>query len=92
MKDLTMKFKDKNEYRSFLIEINWQENEDLQDKLLLDEIGYTYTDTIEGDDQEPVSIRNDGYFVNVRILNFSFNEQIFDGYVVTLDQPLREWA
>lgn len=92
MKDLTLKFKDKNEYQNFLIGINWQENEDLQDKILLDEIGYTYTDTIEGDDQEPVSIRNDGYFVNVRILNFDFNEQIFDGYVVTLDQPLREWA
>lgn len=92
MKDLTLKFKDKNEYQNFLIGINWQENEDLQDKILLDEIGYTYTDTIEGDDQEPVSIRNDGYFVNVRILNFDFNQQIFDGYVVTLDQPLREWA
>lgn len=92
MKDLTLKFKDKNEYQNFLIGINWQENEDLQDKILLDEIGYTYTDTIEGDDQEPVSIRNDGYFVNVRILNFDFNEQIFDGYVVTLDQPLKEWA
>lgn len=92
MKDLTLKFKDKNEYQNFLIGINWQENEELQDKLLLDEIGYTYTDTIEGDDQEPVSIRNDGYFVNARILNFDFNEQIFDGYVVTLDQPLREWV
>ncbi|AKA60890.1 hypothetical protein [Enterobacteria phage JenP1] len=92
MKDVTLKFKDKQEYQNFLIGINWQENEELQDKLLLDEIGYTYTDTIEGDDQEPVSIRNDGYFVNVRILNFDFNEQIFDGYVVTLDQPLREWA
>lgn len=92
MKDVTLKFKDKNEYQNFLIGINWQENEELQDKLLLDEIGYTYTDIIESEDQEPVSIRNDGYFVNVRILNFSFNQQIFDGYVVTLDQPLREWA
>lgn len=92
MKDLTLKFKDKNEYQNFLIGINWQEDEELQDKLLLDEIGYTYTDIIESEDQEPVSIKNDGYFVNVRILNFDFNEQIFDGYVVTLDQPLREWA
>lgn len=92
MKDVTLKFKDKQEYQNFLIGINWQENEELQDKLLLDEIGYTYTDIIESKDQEPVSIKNDGYFVNVRILNFDFNEQIFDGYVVTLDQPLREWA
>lgn len=92
MKDVTLKFKDKQEYQNFLIGINWQENEELQDKLLLDEIGYTYTDIIESEDQEPVSIKNDGYFVNVRILNFDFNEQIFDGYVVTLDQPLREWA
>lgn len=92
MKDLTLKFKDKNEYKNFLIGIGWQENEELQDKLLLDEIGYTYTDISQRDEQEPMSIRNEGYFVNVRILNHDFNEQIFDGYVVTLDQPLREWA
>lgn len=92
MKDITLKFKDKQEYQNFLIEINWQENEDLQDKILLDEIGYTYTNVSGSEDEEPVSTRNDGYFVNVRILNFDFNEQIFDGYVVTLDQPLREWA
>lgn len=92
MKDITLKFKDKNEYKNFLIGINWQENEELQDKLLLDEIGYTYTNISNSEEEEPIYIRNDGYFVNVRILNFSFNQQIFDGYVVTLDQPLREWA
>ena len=92
MKDVTLKFKDKNEYQNFLIGINWQENEELQDKLLLDEIGYTYTNISGSEDEEPESIRNDGYFVNVRILNFDFNQQIFDGYVVTLEQPLREWA
>lgn len=92
MKDVILKFKDKDEYKNFLIGINWQENEELQDKLLLDEIGYTYTNISNSEDEEPIYIRNDGYFVNVRILNFSFNRQIFDGYVVTLDQPLREWA
>lgn len=92
MKDIILKFKDKQEYKNFLTRINWQDNEDLQDKILLDEIGYTYTNISGSEDEEPESIRNDGYFVNVRILNFDFNQQIFDGYVVTLDQPLREWA
>lgn len=92
MKDLTLKFKNRNEYQDFLLGINWQENEDLQDKILLDEIGYTYTDISDNKEEEPVLIQNDGYFVNVRILNFNFDEGIFDGYVVTLDQPLREWA
>lgn len=92
MKDIILKFKDKDEYKNFLIGINWQENEELQDKLLLDKIGYTYTNISNSEDEEPIYIRNDGYFVNVRILNFDFNEQIFDEYVVTLDQPLREWA
>lgn len=92
MKDIILKFKDKKEYQNFLTRINWQDNEELQDKILLDEIGYTYTNISGSEDEEPESIRNDGYFVNVRILNFDFNQQIFDGYVVTLDQPLREWA
>lgn len=92
MKDIILTFKDKQEYQNFLIGVNWQDNEELQDKILLDEIGYTYTNISGSEDEEPESIRNDGYFVNVRILNFDFNQQIFDGYVVTLDQPLREWA
>lgn len=92
MKDIILTFKDKQEYQNFLIGINWQDNEELQDKILLDEIGYTYTNISTSEEEEPIYIRNDGYFVNVRILNFDFNQQIFDGYVVTLDQPLREWA
>ena len=92
MKDITLKFKDKQEYQNFLIGINWKDNEELQNKILLDEIGYTYTNISTSEEEEPIYIRTDGYFVNVRILNFDFNQQIFDGYVVTLDQPLREWA
>jgi hypothetical protein len=92
MKDITLKFKNKSEYQNFLLGINWQDNEELQDKIILDEIGFTYTEQEVSEDQEPIYIKNEGYFVNVRILNHNFNEQIFDGYVVTLDQPLREWA
>lgn len=90
MRDITLKFKDQNEYKNFLIGINWQENEDLQNKIILDEIGFTYTDTSISDEQ--TYIRNEGYFINVRIIDNSFNDYIFDEYVVTLDQPLREWA
>lgn len=92
MKDITLKFKNKSEYQNFLLGINWQDNEELQDKIIVDEIGFTYTEQEVSQDQEPIYIKKEGYFVNVRILNHNFNEQIFDGYVVTLDQPLREWA
>lgn len=92
MKDITLKFKDKNEYKNFLVGISWEENEELRDKFLLDEIGYTYTETSQPGDEEPTYIRNEGYYVNVRILDESFTYEYFEPFIVQLEQPLREWA
>ncbi|GHO32130.1 hypothetical protein MY014_27740 [Escherichia coli] len=41
---------------------------------------------------EPVCIRNDGYFVNIRILDDLFDVSVFSDYVVELETPLREWS
>lgn len=45
MKDLTLKFHDKLQFKAFLSSLDWEEDEDLQNKLLVDEIGFTYTET-----------------------------------------------
>ncbi|NJI97192.1 hypothetical protein HC032_23910 [Escherichia coli] len=66
MKDLTLKFHDKLQFKAFLSSLGWAEDEDLQNKLLVDEIGFTYTETGVTEEGEPVCIRNDGYFVNIR--------------------------
>ncbi|STG16509.1 putative prophage protein [Escherichia coli] len=54
----------------------------LQNKLLVDEIGFTYTETGVTEEGEPVCIRNDGYFVNIRILDDLFDVSVFSDYVV----------
>ncbi|CAR07492.1 hypothetical protein HmCmsJML108_04145 [Escherichia coli] len=77
---------------AFLSSLGWAEDEDLQNKLLVDEIGFTYTETGVTEEGEPVCIRNDGYFVNIRILDDLFDVSVFSDYVVELETPLREWS
>lgn len=91
MKDLTMKFSNKQAYKDFLIQIGWENNDELQNYIMLDEIGYTYTQT-GGSEDEPTYIRNEGYYINVRILDESFTYSYFEPFIVQLEQPLREWA
>ncbi len=92
MKDITLKFRDSDEYNSFLEDISWYDNEELQNNILLDVIGVTYTEISNGENEEPTVIKNDGFFVNVRILNDSLKQHMFDGFEVQLERPLREWA
>ncbi|WWD12373.1 hypothetical protein CPL00168_CDS0032 [Escherichia phage MatMar] len=92
MKDLTLKFADKAEFSAFLDEIEWHDNDELQNAIMIDVIGYTYKVISVTDDGEEVARKNDGYFVNVRIIDDKFDAVIFNDYVVELDQPIREWA
>lgn len=91
MKDLTMKFKDKKAFEEFLVLIDWQCNEILQNQILLDVIGYTYTE-VESLSDQPTYIRNEGYYVNVRVIDDSFDFTQYSNHSVILEQPLREWA
>ncbi|WP_416486588.1 hypothetical protein [Escherichia coli] len=92
MKDLTLKFQDKQEYKKFLKQINWEDNEKLQDQILIDEIGLYFDKVGRNADEEPIYQRRDGYFVNIRILDEKLDASPFTGNVVILDAPLREWA
>lgn len=91
MKDLTMKFSDKKAFQEFLTLINWEYNETLQNQILLDVIGYTYTQT-GGPEDEPIYTKNEGYYVNVRVIDDSFDFTQYSDHSVILEQPLREWA
>ena len=43
------------------------------------------------EDGEPVCVKEDGYFVNVRIINDSQISSLFDEYVVAVEHQLRGW-
>nr|CAI9420977.1 hypothetical protein NTNURWAK_00035 [Escherichia phage morffagbaw] len=92
MRDLTLKFADKAEFSAFLEEIEWSENESIQDAILLDVIGNTYTVVSVTEEGEEIVEKNDGYFVNVRIINDDYDAKLFNGGTVVMDQKLREWA
>ena len=91
MKDLTLKFADKSEFSAFLEEIEWNENESIQDAILLDVIGNAYTVVSVTEEGEEIVEKNDGYFVNVRIINDVKTPSIFDEYVVAVEHQLRGW-
>ncbi|MBB6908737.1 hypothetical protein HEO81_018295, partial [Escherichia coli] len=43
------------------------------------------------EDGEPVCVKEDGYFVNVRIINDAKKSLIFDEYAVVVEHQLRGW-
>lgn len=92
MRDLTLKFADKEEFSAFLEEIEWNENESIQDAILLDVIGNTYTVVSVTEEGEEIVEKNDGYFVNARIINDNYDAKLFNSRTVVTDQKLREWA
>lgn len=92
MKDLTLKFADKAEFSAFLEEIEWNENESIQNAILLDVIGNTYTVVSVTEEGEEIVEKNDGYFVNARIINDDYDAKLFNSRAVVTDQKLREWA
>ena len=70
MKDLTLKFADRADFSAFMESIGYYDDESMQDDILIDVIGNVYKETGElTEDGEPVCVKEDGYFVNVRINN-----------------------
>lgn len=100
MRDFSLKFADKQAYRAFLDSVHWYEDESLQEALLLDEIGTTYTGTgryrsgdSDGNNEENEIVEaNDGWFVNVRVIDDSFDTRILEPYCVELAAPVRVWC
>ena len=92
MKDLTLKFADRVDFSAFMESIGYYDDESMQDDILIDVIGNVYKETGElTEDGEPVCVKEDGYFVNVRIINDVKTPSIFDEYVVAVEHQLRGW-
>lgn len=92
MKDLTLKFADRADFSTFMESIGYYDDESMQDDILIDVIGNVYKETGElTEDGEPVCVKEDGYFVNVRIINDVKTPSIFDEYVVAVEHQLRGW-
>ena len=92
MKDLTLKFADRADFSAFMESIGYYDDESMQDDILIDVIGNVYKETGElNEDGEPVCVKEDGYFVNVRIINDVKTPSLFDEYVVAVEHQLRGW-
>ncbi|MBB9992395.1 hypothetical protein FSI95_003460 [Escherichia coli] len=92
MKDLTLKFADRVDFSAFMDSTGYYDDESMQDNILIDVIGNVYKETGElNEDGEPVCVKEDGYFVNVRIINDVKTPSIFDEYVVAVEHQLRGW-
>ena len=92
MKDLTLKFADRADFSAFMESIGYYDDELMQDDILIDVIGNVYKETGElTEDGEPVCVKEDGYFVNVRIINDVKTPSIVDEYVVAVEHQLRGW-
>ena len=82
MKDLTLKFADRADFSAFMESIGYYDDESMQDDILIDVIGNVYKETGElTEDGEPVCVKEDGYFVNVRIINDAKKSSISLVYV-----------
>ena len=92
MKDLRLKFVDRADFSAFMESSGYYDDESMQDDILIDVIGNVYKETGElTEDGEPVCVKEDGYFVNVRIINDAKKSSIFDEYVVSVEHQLRVW-
>lgn len=92
MKDLTLKFPDRADFSAFMESIGYYDDELMQDDILIDVIGNVYKETGElTEDGEPVCVKEDGYFVNVRIINDSQISSLFDEHAVAVEHQLRSW-
>ncbi|MEF6558114.1 hypothetical protein U9Y49_06140 [Escherichia coli] len=92
MKDLTLKFADRAEFSAFMGSAGYYDDESMQDDILIDVIGNVYKETGElTEGGEPVCIKENGYFVNVRIINDAKKSSIFDEYAVVVEHQLRGW-
>ncbi|EHJ4589159.1 hypothetical protein ACNF1A_09895 [Escherichia coli] len=92
MRDLTLKFINKADFSAFMDSIGYEDDEVMQNNVLIDVIGNVYKETGElNEDGEPVCVKEDGYFVNVRIINDVKTPSIFDEYVVAVEHQLRGW-
>ncbi|WP_219060381.1 hypothetical protein, partial [Escherichia coli] len=85
MRDLTLKFADRADFSAFMESTGYYDDESMQNNVLIDVIGNVYKETGElTEDGEPVCVKEDGYFVNVRIINDAKKSSICEEYAVVV--------
>lgn len=91
MIDSTLKFKNVTEMQAALTLVGWDEEEGSTDPtILFDIIGVYYITT--GTPDAPIYTKQDGYFVNMRVLSDDTDVSVLSKYVVVMDPPIRVWA
>lgn len=66
--------------------VGYYDDESMQDDIFIDVIGNVYKEIGEFiEDGELVCVKEDGYFVNVCIINDVKKSSIFDKYVVVVE-------
>lgn len=91
MRDLTLRFTDEADFSAFMESTGYYDDESMQNDVLIDVVGNVYKETGElTEDGEPVCVKEDGYFVNVRIINDMKRASVFEGCAVVAQQ-VRGW-
>ncbi|EFI6122371.1 hypothetical protein GXD30_24130 [Escherichia coli] len=92
MKDLTLKFADRAGFSAFMESSGYYDDESMQNDILIDVIGNVYKETGElTEEGDPVCVKEDGYFVNVRIINDTGVSSMFDEHAVIVGHQIRAW-
>lgn len=89
MIDSTLKFKSAAEAHAALTLIGWGEEGSSDPDIILDIIGEHCI--CSGTPEEPVFIKQPGYYVNVRVLRGA-DVSVLSKYVVNVNPPIRVWA
>lgn len=94
MRDLYLQFKDKDEANQQLVDFGFVISEDGGDlvhpNISLDLIGIIIRSEGEGDSM--VTVAEEGYHVNLRVLNEELDLSSFDKFIISPKTPIRVWA
>lgn len=93
MKDIYLRFSNEAEMREQLIKSGFEESEGelFFPGVCLDVVGVIYHQ-VNSDAENPEYIADDGWHVNIRIVDFSVNIPDLTRFIVEPNSPSRVWA
>ncbi|NZA68405.1 hypothetical protein H0O29_06700 [Escherichia coli] len=88
MKDVSLQFTDKQQYTDIVVNSGWLDAN--QSAVLVDDIGFVPVFD-DPESENPVLIRKDGYYVNMRITGDDVDLSPLEKFIIT-DPGVRAWA